>query len=107
MTRQMEDSEEDYDHEVNGHTFLARLNWADILFPHLMPYLTVEDCFKLRSTCSLALQFVDEYFASVKVLDLSNRRNLSEEGFKVGFFIAIKDPMGLRQLKMALLVLHD
>jgi hypothetical protein len=62
---------------------MARLNWPDILFPHLLAYLSVEDCFRLRSTCSLALQLVDEYFASVKVLDLRNRRNLSVEAFKV------------------------
>jgi hypothetical protein len=25
--------------KVNSDTFLAKLNWPDILFPHLMPYL--------------------------------------------------------------------
>ena len=84
MTLEFEDDHEDVDnHEWNSETFLARLNWSDILFPHLMPYLTVEDCFRLRTTCSLALQFVDEYFASAKVLDLSNRRNLTVEAFRL------------------------
>jgi hypothetical protein len=32
-------------------------------------------------------QFVDEYFSTLKVLDLSNRRNLSEEAFKVTKFL--------------------
>ena len=68
---------------MEGNSFFGRLNWSDILIPNLMPHLTIEDCFRLRSTCTLALQFVEEYFSSVRILDLSNRRNLSAEAFKV------------------------
>ena len=81
MTAQNEE-EKDGD-DFGGNSFFGQLNWSDILFPNLMPYLTIEDCFRLRSTCTLAHQFVEEYFDSVKVLDLSNRRNMSVEAFQV------------------------
>ncbi len=39
--------EENEDEDVfDGNSFFAQLNWSDILFPHLMPYLTIEDCFR-------------------------------------------------------------
>jgi hypothetical protein len=81
MTAQNEDEKDGADSA--GNSFFGKLNWSYILFPNLMPYLTIEDCFRLRSTCTLAHQFVEEYFESNKVLDLSNRRNLSVEAFTV------------------------
>jgi hypothetical protein len=81
MTAQNEDEKDGADSA--GNSFFGKLNWSYILFPNLMPYLTIEDCFRLRSTCTLAHQFVEEYFESNKVLNLSNRRNLSVEAFTV------------------------
>jgi hypothetical protein len=81
MTAQNEDEKDGADSA--GNSFFGKLNWSYILFPNLMPYLTIEDCFRLRSTCTLAHQFVEEYFESNKALDLSNRRNLSVEAFTV------------------------
>ena len=42
------DEEEEEEEDVfDGNSFFGQLNWSDILFPHLMPYLTIEDCFRL------------------------------------------------------------
>ena len=38
--------EEEEEDVFEGNSFFGQLNWPDILFPHLMPYLTIEDCFR-------------------------------------------------------------
>lgn len=62
---------------------LLRLSWDDIWQPDILPYLSVQDCFRFRSTCTAAHELIELYFAQSKCLDLSNKRNASLEAFQI------------------------
>lgn len=63
-------------------TFL-QLSWDDILFQHVLPFLTLKDCFNLRSTSKQCKEFVDSYFTIIKKVDIAVFKKFNGPAFKV------------------------
>lgn len=62
---------------------LLELSWEDLLFVHILPHLAVEDLFRLRATSKLAMTMMEQFFARTKRIDLTNKKHLSLQSFKV------------------------
>ena len=62
---------------------LLELCWEDILFPQVLPCLSIDDLFNLRATNKGCCDLVDSYFDQAKKLDLSSKKNISLEALKV------------------------
>lgn len=62
---------------------LLQLSWDDILFQHVLPFLTLKDCFNLRSTCKLCRELVDSYFAIIKNINISLLKTFNGPAFNV------------------------
>ena len=62
---------------------LLELSWDDILFPALLPLLSVEDVFRLRAASRGHHALVTEYFARARRLDISAKRNISVDAIRV------------------------
>lgn len=46
------------------------LFWEDIIVSHVLPYLSLNDCFNFRCVSKTCLQIIDIYFARLKSLEL-------------------------------------
>ena len=62
---------------------LLDLSWDDILFPALLPLLSVEDVFRRRAASRGLHALVTEYFARARRLDISAKRNISVDAIRV------------------------
>ena len=60
-----------------------QLSWEYIWIAEILPYLELEDQFRLRATCKAAYVLVNNHFATLKRLDIENKRNFSLEAFQV------------------------
>ncbi len=70
---------------INDDVMLLMLSWDDILLAEILPYLGIEDLFRLRASCRPCHQLVQIYFSRLKRLDLSSKRNFTSKAFQVGF----------------------
>ena len=75
---------------ASGRSFLPllELSWDDLLFPAVLPLLSVEDVFRLRAVSRGHHALVTEYFARAKRLDISAKRNISVDAIRVRQSIA-------------------
>ena len=85
VTKAMEVCEEasaeaDNDYELAP---VFQLSWEYIWLAEILPYLELEDQFRLRATCKAAHVLVNNHFASLKRLNIENKRNFSLEAFQV------------------------
>ena len=62
---------------------LLDLSWHDLLIPGILPYMGVDDLFRLRSASTDCKELVEVYFAVCNELDLSMKKNISLEAFQV------------------------
>ena len=62
---------------------LFQLSWEYIWLAEILPYLELEDNFRLRATCKAGYILVNNHFASLKRLDIENKRNFTLEAFQV------------------------
>lgn len=67
----------------NAQNALLNLSWPDILMARILPLLSIEDVFNLRSCSSGFHCLVGHYFASARRLNLSTKKNITETAFKV------------------------
>ncbi|ELU17013.1 hypothetical protein CAPTEDRAFT_118503 [Capitella teleta] len=71
--------------EIHDEPFnILTLPWEDVLFPHVFIFLGINDLFKVRATCSLGHQCVEEYFTCIMVVNtvrLSSKFNA--ESFRI------------------------
>ena len=68
-------------------TTLDTLPWEDILFPRLLPYLTIKDLYNFQFVCKKYLEIYKRYLVIMKTLDLSIKPDISPEYFrKVSIF---------------------
>jgi len=59
--------------ELQPVPWLLCVSWTDVLFPSLLPRLSLEDLFRLRSVSSRFRQLVDEYFAQTQSIQLTSK----------------------------------
>ena len=62
---------------------LFQLSWEYIWLAEILPYLELEDNFRLRATCKAGYILVNNHFASLRRLDIENKRNFTLEAFQV------------------------
>ena len=70
-----------------------QLSWEYIWLAEIFPYLDLEDSFRLRATCKAAYILVNNHFASLKKLDIENKRTFTLEAFQVSlcfFYVKLK-----------------
>ena len=72
--------DEEEEDVFDGNSFFGQLNWSDILFPHLMPYLTIEDCFR-------SIQLIFNLFTSYANSKLYNLQEMNSALFDKNFFV--------------------
>jgi hypothetical protein len=68
---------------IRNHFPLLDLSWEDLLFATLLPMLSVEDVFRLRAVSRGCHALATEYFCRAKKLDVTSKRNISIEAFRV------------------------
>jgi len=68
--------------EIVDITFL-QLSWDDILFQHVLPLLTLKDCFNLRSTSKLCRELVDSYLTRIKDVNIALFKTFNGHAFEV------------------------
>ena len=59
------------------------LSWEDIWLAEILPMLSLEDLFRLRSVCKAAYQLIQIHFARLKKLDITNKRLFTQEAYRV------------------------
>ena len=70
--------------DPNSLPAVLRLSWDDVLLPEVLPYLPFQDLFKLRATCRACHNLVENYFARLKKIDLSDKGNVfTREAFQI------------------------
>ncbi|XP_023340255.1 F-box/LRR-repeat protein 15 [Eurytemora carolleeae] len=62
---------------------ITDLSWTDILFPNVLPLLSVQDWFNLRCVSTDMNSMVEMYLAQNRTLNLSGLKKLSEQAFKI------------------------
>ena len=62
---------------------LIDLNWHDLVIPGILPYLGVDDLFRLRSASSDCKELVEVFLAVTVKIDLSTKKHISLEAFQV------------------------
>jgi hypothetical protein len=62
---------------------LLQLFWNDILLQHVLPFLTLKDCFNLRATSKRCRELVNSYFAIVKDINISPFKTFSGPALNV------------------------
>jgi hypothetical protein len=62
---------------------LLQLSWDDILFQHVLPLLTLKDCFSLRSTSKLCRELVDSYLTRIKDVNVALFKTFNGPAFQV------------------------
>lgn len=68
--------------EIVDITFL-QLAWEDILFQHVLPLLTLKDCFSLRSTSKMCRELVDGYLTRIKDVNIAQFKTFNGHAFEV------------------------
>ena len=80
---------------------LFQLSWEYIWLAEILPYLELEDNFRLRATCKAGYILVNNHFASLRRLDIENKRNFTLEAFQVNLVFKNKQQHFLRQMTMS------
>jgi hypothetical protein len=62
---------------------LSDLNWADIVYPNILPLLSVQDWFSLRCVCMDMYSMVEGYMAQNRYLNLATTKKLTERAFMI------------------------
>jgi len=63
--------------------YLTELNWPDIVFPNILPLLSIQDWFSLRCVSRDSLLMVESFLNQNKRLDLSQHKLISETAFQI------------------------
>jgi len=59
------------------------LSWTDVIFPHILQALAVEDLFNLRCVSQDCYDLVQQFFKNARRLDLSKTKKYSENVLKI------------------------
>jgi hypothetical protein len=62
---------------------ICDLAWEDVVFPNILPCLSIKDCFSLRAASKECQTMVDEYFKKIRRIDMSKDRCLTDLAFNV------------------------
>ena len=79
-SNEVQNPDEKEEDVFDGNSFFGQLNWSDILFPHLMPYLTIEDCFR-------SIQLIFNLFTSYANSKLYNLQEMNSALIDKIFFV--------------------
>jgi hypothetical protein len=74
----------------NPITGFLSLCWEDILFQNILPFLSIKDWFNLRFVSKECQLMVDEYFKTVRHVNLAHQRNFSPLAFKVSIIYDVQ-----------------